>query len=94
MRKTNCIYPLRINFAIACLVLGFGLSSHAENKPEKLEWLKDAGFALVIITDQVLQAFVPDVSRMLSVYVGLIITNCIVMGRAEDIQRFRQQYEL
>jgi Na+-transporting NADH:ubiquinone oxidoreductase subunit D len=39
--------------------------------------------SLVIITDQVLQAFVPDVSRMLSVYVGLIITNCIVMGRAE-----------
>ena len=39
--------------------------------------------SLVIITDQVLKAFVYDVSKQMSVYVGLIITNCIVMGRAE-----------
>ena len=39
--------------------------------------------ALVILVDQVLKAFVYDVSKELSVYVGLIITNCIVMGRVE-----------
>ncbi len=39
--------------------------------------------SLVIIVDQFLQAFMFDVSRQLSVFVGLIITNCIVMGRAE-----------
>ena len=39
--------------------------------------------SLVIITDQVLKAYVFDVSKQLSVFVGLIITNCIVMGRAE-----------
>ncbi|MEM8964313.1 MAG: NADH:ubiquinone reductase (Na(+)-transporting) subunit D [Acidobacteriota bacterium] len=39
--------------------------------------------SLVIITDQVLAAFVYDISKQISVYVGLIITNCIVMGRAE-----------
>ena len=39
--------------------------------------------SLVIITDQVLKAFVYDVAKSMSVYVGLIITNCIVMGRAE-----------
>ena len=39
--------------------------------------------AYVIIVDIVLQAFVPDISRQLGPYVGLIITNCIVMGRAE-----------
>ena len=39
--------------------------------------------ALVILVDQVLKAFVYDVSKQLSVYVGLIITNCIVMGRLE-----------
>ena len=39
--------------------------------------------SLVILVDQVLQAFVYDVSKQLSVYVGLIITNCIVMGRVE-----------
>ena len=39
--------------------------------------------SLVIITDQVLKAFVYDISKQLSVFVGLIITNCIIMGRAE-----------
>ena len=39
--------------------------------------------ALVILVDQVLKAYVYEVSKQLSVYVGLIITNCIVMGRFE-----------
>ncbi len=39
--------------------------------------------SLVIITDQVLRAFLFEISKQLSVFVGLIITNCIVMGRAE-----------
>jgi len=38
---------------------------------------------LVILVDQILKAFVYDVSKQLSVFVGLIITNCIVMGRLE-----------
>ncbi|MFV0506249.1 MAG: NADH:ubiquinone reductase (Na(+)-transporting) subunit D [Bacteroidales bacterium] len=38
---------------------------------------------LVIVVDQVLKAFVYDVSKQLSVFVGLIITNCIIMGRLE-----------
>ena len=39
--------------------------------------------SLVIVVDQLLKAFAYDVSKQLSVFVGLIITNCIVMGRAE-----------
>ena len=39
--------------------------------------------ALVVIVDQVLKAYAFDVSRQLSVFVGLIITNCILMGRLE-----------
>ncbi len=39
--------------------------------------------SLVIVTDQVLKAYVYEISLQLSVYVGLIITNCIIMGRAE-----------
>jgi Na+-transporting NADH:ubiquinone oxidoreductase subunit D len=39
--------------------------------------------SLVIVTDQVLQAYAYGMSRELSVFVGLIITNCIVLGRAE-----------
>lgn len=38
---------------------------------------------LVIVVDQLLQAFLYDVSKQLSVFVGLIITNCIIMGRVE-----------
>jgi Na+-transporting NADH:ubiquinone oxidoreductase subunit D len=39
--------------------------------------------SLVIVVDQVLKAYLFDISRQLSVFVGLIITNCIIMGRAE-----------
>jgi len=39
--------------------------------------------SLVILVDQVLKAYMYEVSKQLSVFVGLIITNCIVMGRAE-----------
>ncbi|MFA5088614.1 MAG: NADH:ubiquinone reductase (Na(+)-transporting) subunit D [Candidatus Omnitrophota bacterium] len=38
---------------------------------------------LVILADQFLQAYLYDISKQLSIFVGLIITNCIVMGRAE-----------
>ena len=39
--------------------------------------------SLVVLADELLRAFVFDISKQLSVFVGLIITNCIVMGRAE-----------
>lgn len=39
--------------------------------------------SLVIIADQIIKAFAYDISKQLSVYVGLIITNCIILGRAE-----------
>ena len=39
--------------------------------------------ALVTVVNDVLKAYVYDVSKQLSVYVGLIITNCIIMGRVE-----------
>ena len=39
--------------------------------------------ALVVIVDQILKAFTYDISKQLSVFIGLIITNCIIMGRLE-----------
>jgi Na+-transporting NADH:ubiquinone oxidoreductase subunit D len=39
--------------------------------------------SLVIVADELLQAYAYEVSRQLSIFVGLIITNCIVLGRAE-----------
>ncbi|UCD34433.1 MAG: NADH:ubiquinone reductase (Na(+)-transporting) subunit D [Nitrospiraceae bacterium] len=41
--------------------------------------------SLVIIVDEFIQAFAYDMSKQLSVFVGLIITNCIVLGRAEAV---------
>jgi Na+-transporting NADH:ubiquinone oxidoreductase subunit D len=49
--------------------------------------------SLVIVTDQILKAFVFDVSKQLSVFVGLIITNCIVMGRAEAYAMANKPFE-
>ena len=49
--------------------------------------------SLVIITDQILKAFVFDIAKQLSVFVGLIITNCIVMGRAEAFAMQRKPIE-
>lgn len=49
--------------------------------------------ALVIVVDQVLKAFAYDVSKQLSVFVGLIITNCIVMGRLEAFALSHKPWE-
>jgi len=49
--------------------------------------------SLVIVADQVLKAFLFDISKQLSVFVGLIITNCIIMGRAEGFAMQRGPLE-
>ncbi len=43
--------------------------------------------SLVIVIDQCLQAYLPDISRKLSVFVSLITTNCLVLGRTESFSR-------
>lgn len=48
---------------------------------------------LVILVDQFLKAFMYDVSKQLSVFVGLIITNCIVMGRLEAFAMTHKPWE-
>jgi Na+-transporting NADH:ubiquinone oxidoreductase subunit D len=45
--------------------------------------------SLVIVVDQFLQAFYWEISRQLSVFVGLIVTNCIILGRAETFAMHR-----
>ncbi len=49
--------------------------------------------ALVILVDQVLKAYLYDVSKQLSVFVGLIITNCIIMGRLEAFALGNKPFE-
>ena len=48
---------------------------------------------LVIIVDQILQAFAYELSKRLSVFVGLIITNCIVLGRAQGFAMHNRVWE-
>ena len=70
------------------LVLAFSnvLISMVRNKvPSNIRIIVELAIiaTLVILVDQVLKAFLYDISKQLSVFVGLIITNCIVLGRAE-----------
>jgi len=61
------------------------ISSIRELIPSKIRIIVQLSVisTLVILADQFLKAYMYDVSKQLSVFVGLIITNCIVMGRAE-----------
>jgi Na+-transporting NADH:ubiquinone oxidoreductase subunit D len=71
---------------MAVLILGNVIVSMMRNLiPSKIRIIVQLVVvaALVIIVDQVLKAYVYDVSKQLSVFVGLIITNCIIMGRLE-----------
>ena len=71
---------------MAVLILGNVIVSAMRNLiPNKIRIIVQLVVvaALVIIVDQVLKAYVYDVSKQLSVFVGLIITNCIIMGRFE-----------
>jgi Na+-transporting NADH:ubiquinone oxidoreductase subunit D len=49
--------------------------------------------SLVILADEILQAFLYDISKQLSIFVGLIITNCIVLGRAETYARHNRPFQ-
>ena len=73
--------------ALTCVVTGSNtvLSLMRNVIPSKIRMIVEMAViaTLVAVIDQILRAFLFDVSRQLSVFVGLIITNCIVMGRAE-----------
>lgn len=64
---------------------GFGISLIRNHIPNSIRIIVQMTIiaSLVIVVDQILKAYTYDISKQLSVFVGLIITNCIVMGRAE-----------
>ncbi len=61
------------------------ISSLRKQIPSKIRIIVELAViaSLVILVDQILKAFLYDISKQLSVFVGLIITNCIILGRAE-----------
>jgi len=81
--KTALVMSIALTFVVA--MSNVVISSLRNLIPSKIRIIVELSVisTLVILADQVLKAYMYDVSKQLSVFVGLIITNCIVMGRAE-----------
>lgn len=81
--KTALVMALALTFVVAFSNLTISLLR--KQIPRNIRIIVELTVisTLVILTDQVLKAYLYDISKQLSVFVGLIITNCIVMGRAE-----------
>ncbi len=81
--STSLIMALALTMVTACS--SAAISAIRNHIPSSIRIIVQMTIiaSLVIVVDQLLKAFAYDVSKQLSVFVGLIITNCIVMGRAE-----------
>lgn len=81
--KTAIVMALSLTFVLSFSNLTISLLRNVI--PRNIRMIVELSViaSLVIIADEVLRAFFYDISKQLSVFVGLIITNCIVMGRAE-----------
>ena len=83
--KLETALVMSIAVVLVCGFSGFFVSIIRNQIPSSIRIIVQMVIiaSLVILTDQILKAFFFEVSKSMSVYVGLIITNCIVMGRAE-----------
>jgi Na+-transporting NADH:ubiquinone oxidoreductase subunit D len=83
--KLEAVFVMTISVILVTGLSSFFVSVIRNHIPSSIRIIAQMTViaSLVILTDQVLKAFVYEVSKGLSVYIGLIITNCIVMGRAE-----------
>ncbi|MBR9982434.1 MAG: NADH:ubiquinone reductase (Na(+)-transporting) subunit D [Desulfatitalea sp.] len=81
--NTAIVMSLALTFVVAFSNLTISLLRH--QIPRNIRIIVEVSViaTLVILADEFLRAFMYDISKQLSVFVGLIITNCIVMGRAE-----------
>ena len=81
--KTAIVMGLALTFVVAFSNLAISMMRRVI--PRNIRIIAEVAViaTLVILADEFLRAFMYDVSKQLSVFVGLIITNCIVMGRAE-----------
>jgi Na+-transporting NADH:ubiquinone oxidoreductase subunit D len=85
---TNSVLPALIMTVSVIAVLAFSnvsISLLRRHTPASVRIIVQMTIiaSSVIVVDEVLQAYAPDTARTLSVFVGLIVTNCIVLGRAE-----------
>lgn len=85
---TSALLPALIMSAAVVSVLAFSnvaVSALRQVMPRSIRLILEVTLiaSAVIVVDEVLKTYAPGVSRILSVFVGLIITNCIILGRAE-----------
>lgn len=85
---TNSLYSALVMSAALTAVLCFSsvvISVIRRHLPHAVRIIVEVTViaSAVIVVDELLQAFAPETSQILTVFVGLIITNCIVLGRAE-----------
>lgn len=78
-------FVMSVGLTIVTAFSNLVISMMRNNIPNKIRIIVELAVVstLVIVTDQILKAYVFEISRQMSVFVGLIITNCIVMGRLE-----------
>jgi len=81
--ETSIVMAMAVIFVLSLSNLAVSLIRHHVASSIRILVEMTIIASLVIIADQVIKAFAYDISKQLSVYVGLIITNCIIMGRAE-----------
>ena len=76
---------MALSVMVVCSIANFIISLIRNTIPPRIRIIVQllVVSTLVVMVDQILQAYVYEVSKMLSVFVGLIITNCIIMGRLE-----------
>jgi len=81
--RTALVMSLAVMFVVT--LSNVSISMLRKQIPSKIRIIVELAViaTLVILVDQILKAYLFDISKQLSVFVGLIITNCIIMGRAE-----------
>jgi Na+-transporting NADH:ubiquinone oxidoreductase subunit D len=84
--KLNTAFVMGLCLTIIAGFSGLIISSLRSKIPSNIRIIVELTViaTLVIIADQILKAYLYDISKQLTVFVGLIITNCIIMGRAES----------
>ena len=90
--NTAIVMTLALTFVVAFSSLAISLMRN--QIPRNIRIIAEVAViaTLVIIADEFLKAFMYDISKQLSVFVGLIITNCIVLGRAETFAMSNPPY--
>jgi Na+-transporting NADH:ubiquinone oxidoreductase subunit D len=83
--KVDKAFVMCVGLTVVTAFSNLVISAMRNHIPSKIRIIIELAVVstLVIVTDQFLRAYVYEISRQMSVFVGLIITNCIVMGRLE-----------